>query len=193
MSAGLYASPLVVERFISAPVAGNLSQPFVAPCDLEVVGLVAHVGTAPGGSVSLAVNVIDAPTSQPGVSSYALWTAANVPTISGAAVNSFSAVAKSVVDNVPYALNYPLPGPGGTTGFVTAQQTTQVTDSPVLAPPSILEYSITPLVQPDNVYNDLNGQQRPASIVHAGDVLTFTVAGVGAAANLEIVLYAEHR
>lgn len=193
---GLYTNPVLVERFSSAVALGNLAQPFVAPCDLDVVGLVAVVITPPGGSVSLTVNVTDTPVSQlANVGPYSLWTAANVPTITGTSTRSYTTSANTaVVENRPYALNYPLPGPSGLSGYETAQATSPITQDPVTAPPTIFEYQMGALIAPDNTYADFNGFTTPASIVHEGDVLTFMVGGgVGSAAGLEVVLYAHKR
>jgi len=195
--AGLYASSLVVERFSATVASGSLGQVFVAPFDLDIVGLIAHVGTAPGGTDTLTVNVSDSPTSQlANVAAYDLWTAANVPTITGTATSSVGTnTTLEVVDNRPYALNYPLPGPAGTTGFETAQATTTITQSPVTAPPQLYRYEMDPLVAPDATYTDFNGVVGvPASVVHAGDVLSFVVTTASAAAaDLEIVLFANKR
>jgi hypothetical protein len=202
MAGGIYASRIIIERFLASVSATTLSQVFVAPFDLEVLGLIAAVGTAPGTSDGLTVNVSNSPTSQlANVSAYNLWTSANVPTILGTSKLSVTTdTTKTVVQNTPYALNYPLPGPSGTSGFVTAQRTTQSTETPVTAPPNMSVYELDGIVAPDNTYTDFNGATlTPASIVHAGDVLSFVVAAagtgasVGAAANLEIVLFATER
>ena len=80
-------------------------------------------------------------------------------------------------------------------GFTTwPQSTAQTTDSPVVTPPTIKEYYVTGIVAPDNTYTDLNGVVQSAGYVHAGDVLTWTVAagtgGAGSAAGtVELVLY----
>lgn len=197
MASGLNPNNVLIERFLASVSAENLPQSFVVPCDLDVVGLVANVGTAPGGSAAVKVNVSNSPTSQLAtVAAYNLWTTGNVPTITGTAVNSFTtSTARTVVDNAPYALNYPLPGPSGTTGYETAQSTTQVTQSPVTAPPNEYVYAMGALLAPDNTYSDFNGVTQPASIVHAGDVLTFVVAGgsLGSSANLSVTLYCQKR
>jgi hypothetical protein len=197
MSSGLYPNTEVIERFSSGGIsAGAVAQPFMAPYDLDVVGLLIYLVTAPGTTASINVNVSDFPTSQQGgggttVSAYNLWTAANVPTITGAAKSNSVAVQNiSLVDNFPYALNYPLPGASPTTGYKTAQATAQTTQTAVTAPPTFFEYQMSQLVVPDNTYTDYNGQVQPASVVHAGDVLTFNIAGTpGSAANLEMILY----
>lgn len=193
MSAGLYPADFVIERYVSGLVAaGSLPQVLLAPCDLDVLGLMAWVGTAPGGTDSLTINISDSPTSQTGVAPYNLWSAAAVPTITGASQASFStSTARSVIENEPYALDYPLPGPVGTSGFVTAQSSSVTTISPVIAPPSIAIYELNALTAPDEVYVDFNGfAGTPASAVHAGDVLTFVVGGVpGAAADLSVALF----
>jgi hypothetical protein len=47
------------------------------------------------------------------------------------------------------------------------------------------------LVAPDNTYTDYNGiTSTPASYIHAGDVLSFVIAGAspGSAANLQMEL-----
>jgi hypothetical protein len=198
---GLYNNPILIERFQAAISATTLTQVFIAPTDLEVIGLVAALGTtAPGAGNGVAINVSNSPTSQlANVSAYNLWTATNVPTILGASKTTFStSTTTTVVKNLPYALNYPLPGPSGTTGFVTAQATAQTTETPVTAPPTLAEYQMGALVAPDNVYTDFNGiVNSPANWVHAGDILSFvtsaagTNASIGAAAGtLEIVLFA---
>ena len=199
MAAGLYANMELVERFLSSYAAGSITQKFVAPVDLEVQGILALIGTAPGGSASVLFNVSNTPTSQPGVGAYNLWTTANTPTIAGTATTSFSTTLLPTVNkNVPYALNYPLPGASGTSGYNTAQSTSQTTETPVTSPPTMATYGLLPLTAPDNSYTDYNGVNQPASIVHAGDVLTFTVAagtgGAGSAAGtVELVLYALKR
>lgn len=206
MSSGLYPSDIFIERFQASVSAANLGQLFVAPADLDVLGLVATVGTAPGANDGVIINVSNFPTSQQGgsgapVSAYNLWTAANAPTILGTSKNSFGTTnSGTVVNNVPYALNYPLPGPSGTKGYNTAQSTVQTTETPVVTPPLIFFYEMNALVAPDNTYTDYNGVTgKPAAHIHAGDVLTFSVAAggsgtsLGAAANLEIVLFAQKR
>lgn len=205
MASGLYQDHMNVERFLASVSASNLPQVYVAPCDLDVLGLLAVVGTAPGVNDGVTVNVNNFPTSQQGgalssVGAYNLWTAANVPTILGSSKNSFTTSnAATVIRNLPYALNYPLPGPSGQSGYVTAQSTAQSTQTPLTAPPVLYEFGLGALVQPDNTYTDYNGIVRSAALVSAGDVLTFTVgaagsgASVGAAANLEILLYTQKR
>lgn len=198
MSAGLYPAQVLVERFVAAPALGNQAQVFVAPCDLEVVGLVAVAGTAPSAG-AVTINISDSPTSQiANVAAYNLWTAANVPTIAEAATKSFTTSASdafgtaygTLLDNQPYALDYPFPGPSGTSGYETAQSTALTTQSPVTSPPALYIYSMEDLVAPDNTYSDYNGITQPASWVHAGDVLTFVLGGtITSLANLEIVLY----
>lgn len=196
MPAGLYADIEIVERFLSSYAAGNITQKFVAPCDMEVQGLLALIGTAPGGSASVTLQISNSPTSQLAtVSAYNLWTAANAPSITGASTTSFTtSTTSTVIKNVPYALNYPLPGAPGSTGYVTAQATTQTTDSPVTSPPTMANYQMGPLTPPDNTYTDFNGVTQAASYVHAGDVLTFSLAagtgGAGSAAGtVELCLY----
>jgi hypothetical protein len=194
MASGLFPDIEIIERFLASVTTGSMVQPFVAPCDLDIVGLVASVATAPGSTNLLTVNISNSPTSQISVvSAYNLWTTANAPGILGTATKSFSAAnPPTVIKNVPYALNYPLPGPSGASGYVTSQSASQTTQSPVVAPPSMTEYGITSgIVAPDNVYNDLNGISQPASWVHAGDILTFVLSGTaGSAASISISLYA---
>lgn len=196
MSSGLFPNMELVERFQASVTAANLAQPFIAPCDLEVVGLALYCGTAPGAGDGVSVNVSDSPTSQlVSVSAYNLWTAANVPTVLGALKSNLTAVATPVViENRPYAPNYPIPGPAGSQGYATAQSSSLITSNPVVTPPTQIQYGVTALVAPDNTYTDLNGfTSTPAKIVHAGDVLTFVVTaaagGLGAVGNLEVVLY----
>lgn len=193
MSAGLYPGVLAIERFASSP-SGTLSQAFVVPDDLEIIGLLAYCGTAPGGATKMTINVSNNPISQASkVAPYNLWTATNVPSITGTAVTSYSAViSNTVINNNPYAHNYPLPGPSGTSGFTTAQSTSQTTETPVTSPPTMIIPTISALVAPDNTYTDINGfTGTPAKIVKAGDVLSFVIANQGSTANLEIVLYAQ--
>lgn len=200
MPAGVYADIEIVERFLAAYAVGNVTQKFVCPCDLEVQGLLGLIGTAPGGVASVALNISNSPTSQLAtVAPYNLWTAASAPSITGNANTSFTtSTNQSLIKNLPYALNYPLPGnivSGGNTGYYTAQSTAQATQSPATAPPTMANYQMGPLTAPDNTYTDFNGiSNTPAGFLHAGDVLTFSVAagtgGAGAAAgSLEIVLY----
>jgi hypothetical protein len=197
MPAGLYADIEIVERFLSSYAAGNITQKFVCPCDMEVQGLLALIGTAPGGSASVAFNVSVSPTSQlASVSAYNLWTTANAPAVVGNATTTFTtSTSQSLIKNVPYALNYPLPGAPGSTGYTTAQATSQTTDSPVTSPPTMANYQMGPLTPPDNTYTDFNGiTGTPASYVHAGDVLTFSLAagtgGAGSAGGtVEVALY----
>jgi hypothetical protein len=197
MPSGLYADMELIERFQASVSAATLAQPFLVPCDLEVQGLLAYAGTAPGSTNSVTINCSNSPTSQiAGVSAYNLWTAANAPVITGSSKTNFTTLAPTVIKNVPYALNYPLPGAAGTAGYVTAQSTSQTTQSPVLAPPTMIEYGISTLVPPDNTYTDLNGiTGTPASYLHAGDILSFVISGasLGSVANLEIVLFALKR
>lgn len=198
MSAGLYPDVELVERWIAGSVStGNIAQIFAAPCDLDVVGMYLYAVTAPGAATTATVNVNNFPTSQQGgsgttVSAYNLWTAANVPSIVNTAHSNLSVVQTlTVIKPSPYALNYPLPGPSGTSGFVTAQQTALTTETPVTAPPVQYQFQMSGLVAPDNTYTDYNGNTgSSASYVHAGDILTFVVGGTaGSLANLEIVLY----
>jgi hypothetical protein len=205
MSSGLYAGPVIIERSLASVATGNLVQVFVAPADLVVVGLLAYTGTAPGGSTSLTVNISNSPTSQlnppsgaanQSVVAYSLWTSTNVPTITGTAKFSTATTnTTTVIENVAYALNYPLPGAtgAGTTGFITAQQTTLGSNAnAVSSPPKMYEYALNSLVAPDNTYLDLNNQTQSAALVHAGDVLTFVVGGAaGSAANLQITLFTQ--
>lgn len=201
MSSGLYPDMELIERYVSGAIsATTLGQVFVPPVDLDIIGMVLYVGTAPGSTNSFTVNVSNYPTSQNGgsgtsVGAYNLWTATNVPKLTGTATNNLTVVQTAVVKNVPYALNYPLPGPSGTVGYTTAQSTAQTTEVPVTAPPTAYNFGIGALVAPDNTYTDYNGNTAvAASQVHAGDILSFVVGGtVGSAANLEIVLYAQKR
>lgn len=193
---GLYPAPVIVDRFLASVSAETLAQTFIAPCDLDVIGMLLSVSAAPGGSDGLTVNVSDNPVSQSPVAAYNLWTAANVPTISGTSTRSYTAgEITTVVQNSPYALDYPFPGPSGTVGYETAQSMSQITSDPVTSPPLIDKFGLlTGLVAPDNTYTDVNGFTLvPASHVHEGDILSFVIAAitsVGSAANLEIVLFA---
>jgi hypothetical protein len=189
MSSGLYSNIELIERSQASYSAAAIAQPFLCPCDMDVVGLGLWIGTAPGGTAGITVQISDSPTSQlASVSAYNLWTTANIPTISGTKQSNLLASSTTVNQNTPYAVNYPFPGPSGTVGYKTAQATSQTTETPVVAPPTITEYGITGLVAPDNTYTDLNGATQPASYIHAGDVLTFTVAaasgGAGSAAGV---------
>lgn len=190
----LYSDAILVERYDASPTAANLDQVFVAPVDLVVLGLLATVGTAPGGTDTVTVNISDSPTSQlASVAAYNLWSTSMVPTITGTAKNSFTtSTTTQVIENRPYALDYPLPGPDGTTGYETAQSTSQTTQSIVASPPKISIYEMGALVAPDETYTDFNSLTQNASLVHAGDVLTFAVGGtIGSAAKLEIVLFCQ--
>lgn len=214
MSTGLYQDHFIVERFVSSPSAQTVAQRYVAPVDLDVLGCILWLGTAPGTDVNhgLTVNISNSPTSQIGgggttVSPYNLWTAANDPTLANTQTNNLTLIqsntfygAQQLVNNNPYALNYPLPGPSGTVGYVTAQSTAQTTETPVTSPPVIYRYGVSGYgaVAPDNTYTDYNGVAgTPASLVHAGDVLSFVIAalssGIGAAANLNIELICSKR
>jgi hypothetical protein len=214
MSTGLYQDHFIVERFQATPSAQTITQKYVAPADLDVLGLILVAGTAPGTSAvtGLTVNVSNTPTSQTGgpgasVAPYNLWTAANVATLANTATTNLTVVqsntffgAQQLVQNSPYALNYPLPGPSGTVGYVTAQATSQTTEVPVTSPPVVYRTGITGYgaVAPDNTYTDYNSiAGTPASVVRAGDVLSFVIAalsnGIGAAANLNIELVASKR
>ena len=197
MASGLNLNTILIERFLGSVATGNLSQTFAAPCDLDVIGLVATVGTAAGSSDAITVNINNSPTSQLSkVSAFNLWTATNVPTITDPSKTSYTTSATTaVVQNRPYPLNYPLPGPTGTVGYTTAQATSQTTETPVVSPPTIFEYQMGALVQPDNTYTDYNGVAlTSAARINAGDVLTFVVGGTaGSAANLSIVLYTQKR
>jgi hypothetical protein len=196
MAAGLYGDSFIIERSLSSVSATNLT-PFIAPCDLEVLGLVAYLATAPGSTDGVVLNGSNAPTSQTNVNAYNLWTSANAPSILGTSHDSFSTSStnRSVVENRPYPLNYPLPGPSGTSGFYTAQAQATATETPVTAPPTIDIFNMAALVPPDNTYTDFNGFTANANILHAGDVLTLSVAAggsgnsVGSAANLQVSLY----
>jgi hypothetical protein len=193
MATGLYPDLEIVERFLASVSASTITQRFIAPCDLDVIGMLLFVSTAPGTNNGVAVNISNVPTSQ--VTSVPAG-AANVPTILGTATTNGVTSAPAVVANKPYALNYPLPGPSGTTGYFTAQSTSSGTSLPVTSPPSFYEYQLNALTAPDNTYTDLNNQTlTPASRLHAGDVLSFVItaagsgASVGSAANLEIAVY----
>lgn len=206
----LYGNRLMIPFQQGTTLAGAVSAAtlfptFIAPCDLDVVGIAFSVGTAPGtgATTGFTVNVSVVPTSQASGGSetpnpYNLWTAANVPTIAFNA-KTYPAVLSTfptVVKNLPYALNYPLPGPSGTQGYATAQSTSQTTETPVTSPPTLAEYQMAAMVAPDNTYTDYNGiTSTPASLVHAGDVLSFVTTalagGVGASAGLSGVLFFE--
>jgi hypothetical protein len=207
---GLFQSPVIITGSQASVAAGNISPLFVAPCDLEIIGLVAYVGTAPGAGDGVILNGSVAPTSQIGTGSqetpnpYNLWsttaTPNNRPSILGTSQTSFTvSQSTKVVQNSPYALNYPLPGPTGTSGYVTAQSTSQTTETPVTAPPQVTAFGISALVQPDNTYTDFNGFTLSAAILHAGDVVTWTVTAggtnvsVGSAANLTFSVYCNKR
>jgi len=201
MSTGLYPDFFGVERFSASPATGNVTQRFIAPFDLDVFGLLLYVTTAPGAGDTLTVNVSNLPTSQQcgtnaSVAAYNLWTAANVPSIvTTATTNVVTTNSTTLVENIPYALNYPLPGQSPVTGYETAQSTAQATYTAVTAPPNVFKYQMNALTTPDNTYTDYNGiTLTPAGVVHAGDVLTFVIGGVvGAAANLEMLLYCYKR
>lgn len=226
-SGGIYASPVLIER-TGTYSAAALGAQYLVATDLEVEGLMANVATAPGTGHAITVNVAvtpqsqltqsaaGSPTSQQTPNPYNLWTATNVPTISGAANNSFSISqsnvfygAQDLVTNsstttggLPvsggYALNYPFPGPASTVGYETAQQTSTITSAPVTSPPVVYKTGIGALVQPDNTYTSFNGDTASASILHAGDLLTFNMAagtgGAGSAAgNIVVVLFCQKR
>jgi hypothetical protein len=201
MAAGLYPDRVVIERFSASPGDGNIAQRFIAPFDIEVLGMALYSATAPGSTNVMTVNVSNFPTSQQGgafssVGAYNLWTAANVPSVTGSATsNLVTSNTTALVENLPYALNYPLPGPAGTIGYETAQATSQITTNPVTAPPTVYQFKLASgLVAPDNTYLDYNSILTTAGTVHGGDVLTFVVGGtVGSAANLEIILYGDKR
>jgi hypothetical protein len=199
MASGLYPDAFVVERFLASVSATTITQPWPVPFDCDVVGMMLVVGTAPGATHAVSVNVSNSPTSQISVvSAYNLWTTANVPTITGTATFNFTTTldttfygSQSLVKNVPYSLNYPLPGPSGTTGFITAQSTSTGTSTPVTSPPTLTIPELTALVVPDNTYTDINSVTLvPASHLHAGDIASFVVSGssLGSAANLEMEL-----
>ena len=210
MSAGLYQDHYVIERFLASVSATTIAQRAVVPFDADVLGMVLWLGTAAGGTSGVNVNVSDLATTQQNVTgaantgpaAYNLWTAANVPTITGTATTNLKQVNTTLVQNSPYALNYPLPGPTGTQGYVTAQSNVLTTQSPVTAPPSIIKPTLTPLfgsAAPDNTFVSLNGFTDPASTVHAGDVLSFVITAggsgvsLGSAANLNIQLVCSKR
>ena len=200
MASGLYPADIVFERFLGSVSATSLSQKIVVPADLDIIGLVASVGTAPGATNGVVINISNSPTSQLAkVSAYNLWTSANAPSILGTNTTSYSFITGTVVENLPYAVNYPLPGPSGTTGYVTAQSTSQTTETPVTSPPTLSILTISGIVAPDNTYTDYNGLVAPASWVRAGDILTINITAggssvsLGSAANLEISLLAAKR
>jgi hypothetical protein len=192
MPSGLNPSFLVVERNVTgaltaAPIAG----PWVAPFDCEVIGVALAAG-APGGTLGVGVNAQVTPTSQrvnitnawngAAVAPYNLWTAANVPAVVGAATTypALPAPYPSVITPQGYAQNYPFPGPAGTTGFTTAQQTGAFTVSnPVLAPPNSYRYGPNAMLAPDLVYTDYNGSPSPSSIIHALDVVVLSTVAAG--------------
>lgn len=216
MASGLYGNIEIIERFSATVAAGSLNgfaQPFVVPCDLELVGLIANCGTAPATTAGVIINLQVTPTSQmtaattygytvptgaanQSVAAYNAWTAANAPSILGALKTSTSYSAPAVVQNVAYAQNYPFPGAAGTVGYTTAQKTTTTTLAPVAYPPSLYAYQAKTLVNPDNTYTDLNGQTQPANLVRAGDIIFVTIAAggtgasIGSAANLSITILA---
>jgi hypothetical protein len=208
MSTGLYQDHEVVERFLGSVSATTITQRWVAPFDADVLGMLLYVSAAPGTNNGVIVNVNVSPTSQIGgsgttVGAYNLWTATNAPSILGSATNNVTVTQTALVTNVPYALNYPLPGPSGTQGYITAQTNVLTTETPVTAPPTSYKVGISPLfgsVAPDNTYTDYNGiANTPASLVHAGDVCSFVItaggsgASVGSAANLQIELITSKR
>lgn len=183
---------LLVERFQASVSAANLAQPFVCPNDYDVLGIYASCGTAPGGTSTVIINLSNSPTSQLSVvSPYSLWSTAKAPTIIGTSTKSYSAANVLIaVQNSAYALNYPLPGPAGTSGLVTAQQALPTTENPVLQAPSEIQPNVTALTAPDLTYSDINGFVRPTGRIRPGDVLTFAISGsIGSAANLAISLY----
>ena len=208
MPAGVYPNFVTVERFMATVAAGAITTPlraWVAPVDLEVVGVTMSVSAAPGGTGGVVLNIQNTPSSQlantgvapnPNVAAYNLWTTANAPSILGAGTlyPSMPAAYPTIITPQAYAQNYPFPGPAGTVGYTTAQSQTSTTSNPVLAPPNSYRFGPNLMVQPDNTYTDYNNVVAPASIVHAGDVLLFNVAAggsgnsVGSAANLEVVL-----
>lgn len=205
MANGLYSNPIIIERTASSTFTTGTTFPtFVAPADLTIVGLLAYVSTAP--STSFTINVSNSPTSQSATPSgstgltavstpYNLWTPANVPTITGPAKFSTATTnTTAVIENLPYALGYPLPGAtgAGTTGFITAQQATPGSNAnAVSSPPKLYAYGLNNLVAPDSTYTDLNGITQSTALVHAGDLLTFVIGGTPTgAANLQISLFA---
>lgn len=203
MSTGLYQDHFVAERFVASPTAQTVGQRYVVPADADVLGLILWLGTAPGANSGVIANVNNLSTSQQGglgtpVGAYNLWTAANAPSVLGANTTNLTVVQTPLVTNVPYALNYPLPGPAGTSGYITAQTNVLTVENPVLAPPTSYKVGVNPLygsVAPDAVFTDYNGVTgSPASYVRAGDVLSFVLTAggsgvsIGAAANLNIEL-----
>ena len=114
MSTGLNPNTMLIEREQAAVAVATLAQPFIAPCDLDVVGLLAVLGTtAPGAGDGVVINLNDSPTSQlASVSPYNLWTTANAPSILGTSKNSFTTTtAPTVIENSPYPFNYPSRAP----------------------------------------------------------------------------------
>jgi hypothetical protein len=198
MAAGVYADLEIVERWSPTVAAGSLNgfaQPFIAPCDMEIQGLVASVGTAPGSTNVVSINLAITPVSQ-GIAGYNAYTAANVPTIGATGTRSYViSSSQTLIKNAPYALNYPLPGPSGTVGYSTAQSTSTTTQSPVTTPPTMANYQMLNLTPPDNTYTDLNGVTgTSAGYLHAGDSMLVLIAGTaGSAANMEVVIYALKR
>jgi hypothetical protein len=191
--------PVVIERWVSGGLsAGNVAQQYVSPLDCDIVGLALSVQTAPGGASTVTVNATNSPTSQltgtgsfAGVAPFTLWSASMVPTITGSAKQNFAAqLTQTLPIFQPYALNYPLPGPSGTTGLFTAQSTSYQTETPLQSTALLIQPSVTGFpVAPNLTYNDINGFSRPTSRLRVGDVLTFTIGGtIGSAANLSMSL-----
>jgi hypothetical protein len=204
---GVYPDRVFVERFSASPSAGNVAQLYPVPQDLNVLGMMLVVGTAPGGTSTVTVNISVFPTSQQGQvgsinpppGSYNMWTSKNVPTITGTATNSFTTTNTTAFGptNAPYALNYPLPGPSGTVGYTTAQTQAAgilTTETPTTAPPFTYKAQLTPITAPDNTYTSTDATGDSAAKAHSGDIWTFVIGGsIGSAANLEMLLVAIKR
>jgi hypothetical protein len=206
MAEGLYPNGTVIERFLATVTPQTLGQRIQIVADGDLIGMVLYVSTAPGTGNGVSVNLSCVPTSQitnvPAaaqnqsvVSPYNLWSSTNVPTILGSATASWvSAPALATVANVPYALNYPMPGPSGTSGLKTAQATLPTTETPVTSPQATYQYEMANPYPPDLSYLDMNGQLQPTYRVHAGDILSCVVSAaganvsVGSAANLLMTL-----
>src|ERR1022692_4147018 len=93
----LHPAPILIERFLASVSASTFGQTFIAPTDLTVIGMVINLGTAPGGTSVVTVNVSNSPTSQAAsggagtiVSAYNLWTATNAPKVTGTATTNLT-------------------------------------------------------------------------------------------------------
>jgi hypothetical protein len=206
MAEGLYPNAIVIERYLASVTPQTLGQRLQIVADADCLGMVLYTTTAPGTGNGVSVNLSCVPTSQitnvPAgaanqsvVSPYNLWSTTNVPTLLGSATQSWvSQPLPTYVFNTPYALNYPMPGPSGTSGLKTAQQALPTTETPVTSAPPFYQYNMSTPYPPDLSYVDMNGQTQPTMRVHEGDILSFvvTAAGVnnsvGSAANLLISL-----